>query len=283
MSGFKDLNTLIKNKTQFGKGQDRDYIKQAPTTAAFASYDLGSAPSTGMPAAISYGAAVKTPTNVSSATSGALKFSNPTSGETNHLTYAEASARTASATGTLLFIDLLQYINFDMTVAAAQTGWANVPLGRYASGLGVQMALVVTNAAGLDSPGGTITADISYTNSNGNPGNTVTPTVIQGSAQGRIPHVFSFIPLSGSDLGVRSVESLDLTGGVFGAGRTCALILFKELFRISIGTDLKGQRKLVSEAALYQLQDDACVSSLWLADAVVTTPIFNCRLETVSG
>lgn len=283
MAGFKDLNTLIKNKTQFGKGQEKSYRKQAPTTAAFAHYDLGPAPSTGTPAAISYSAAVKTPTNLSSATSGALKFTNPTSGETNHLTYVTAEARTTGATGVLVIIDLLQYINFDLTVATAQTGWSSTPYSRYASGLGVQMALVVTNSAGLDSPGGTITADISYTDSDNNAGNVVTPTIIQGSAQGRIPHTFEFIPLLTSDAGVKSVESLDLTGGVFGAARTAALIMFKELCRIPIGSSLRGERPLVPQASLYQIQDNACISALWLADAVVTTPLLYATLESVSG
>lgn len=111
------------------------------------------------------------------------------------------------------------------------------PLPRYADGVGVRIVLIVTAPMALTAP-----LTISYTNSDGVSGRTVTKNVIPGTAigvcatgtdpsLGGAGQANPFWPLADGDKGVRQIDSV--TFGAGAGGFICAALV-KPLASISI-------------------------------------------------
>lgn len=127
---------------------------------------------------------------------------------------------------TLLIVDRLSHQgSLSGTTTGAQT--TNLPtaaLTRYTSGEGVHAALTIWNALGTN----TTTVTASYTNQAGTSGQT-TPAIAFTSGTGNgAPGMLHPLPLQEGDTGVRSVESVTLSGSTGSAGNF-GVVLYKPL------------------------------------------------------
>ncbi len=167
------------------------------------------------------GAAPSTAVVPTRATAGALGQFNSTG--TQRLIQAVMSAALGSA---IIIADRLSHQGgLSGTVATAQT--TNLPtaaLTRYTSGVGVFAAVEIYTAIGTAAA----TFTVSYTNQAGTSGRTSIATSI-GQANYNTALRVLLIPLQSGDTGVRSVESLTLSGSTGTAGNF-GITLFKPLF-----------------------------------------------------
>lgn len=180
-------------------------------------------------------------------------------------------ALSASATGlplSLILCDYLLYYPFlDQGTTDPQALDNTVTLPRYANGVGVQILPVLVGAQ----TGGQ-TFSVSYTNSDGVAGrtsgsvlcNTATSTgAIVGTQQAANGAVGPFIPLQGTDTGVRSVESLTMAGADVGL---MALVLVKPIASLMLrGVDAPVEVDfLVDRPSMPRIYDGAYLNLIAL-------------------
>lgn len=137
------------------------------------------------------------------------------------------------------------------------TNLPTAALTRYTSAVGVMMALEVYSTVGS----GTGTLTTTYTNSAGTGSRTSTLPFVSTS----VPRASSmlFLPLQSGDLGVKSVESIQLSGAKSSAGNI-GITLFKPLAMISPTSMGKfGIEDIVGWNE--EIVDDACVQILRLS------------------
>lgn len=181
--------------------------------------------------------------------------------------------RTACASATplpmpLILCDyLLYYPSIEDGNTDPQTMDNTLTLPRYTTGKGVQMMAVT-----ISSRTGGQTFSVTYTNSEGVAGR-VTPNVTQNTAAAPGSITTSslttqsgghpFIPLADGDLGVRSIESVQMNGADTGF---FALVLVKPLLYTQIrGIDAPYDKDpLIFANELEEVQDDAFLSLLAL-------------------
>lgn len=121
---------------------------------------------------------------------------------------------------------------------------------RGGTGAGVYAALEVYTAGG----GSTVNATITYTNSAGVSGRTATASFLMGN-QGR----FVVFPLTGGDLGVQSVQSVQLAATTGGAG-DFGVTLFKPLVVVPGGaTGSVMPSNTVFDQGSLQIDSAACL------------------------
>ncbi|HEV2235046.1 MAG TPA: hypothetical protein VGR57_00160, partial [Ktedonobacterales bacterium] len=143
-----------------------------------------------------------------SATTGAVSFTNPTSGNS----YLARLFATSSVAGTLILYDRLVHTStLSGTVTTAQTV-ASVALTRPdANGVNAELFMEVYTALGATST--TITG--SYTNQAGTAGHTTTAATIPSNA----PAGFLLpMPLAAGDTGIQTVASVTLAASTLTAG-----------------------------------------------------------------
>lgn len=252
-------------------GQRRTFSKAIPTNTIANTYST-LWDSTGIPAAGAYTGSAYTAVQVTSATTGAFSFTDPTSPRNLFLLGGDCFTPTASNTGTLIVLDRLLYypgINHATTGTTACTN--GVALPRYTTGAGVMAFLEVTT--GLNATAHTV--QLTYTDSGGTGSNASTAiTPIASSAARRVPFAPLYFPLAAGDVGVRSVQEVIVTGG--GATGTSALVLAKEICRIpisAVGVTAKVDL-LKDELDLPELADGAALMFLYVSSAGATTPSF---------
>lgn len=209
MPGFASYDAILDAISVAGKGQDREFNKASITTVANSPWSLWTA--TGEPGAGTFGGTPLAARAVTSATTGALSFTNPVGPDTLHLLAMEALSSIAA--GTLKLVDrLLDYPGISCTSTSLQTMDNTVTLPRYTTGAGVMMFAEVTTALGATPQ----TLTINYLDQGGAAGvATLAPVV--SSVANRIPQTGFFIPLAAGDSGVRSITSVQF-GGSMGAG-----------------------------------------------------------------
>ena len=191
-----------------------------------------------------------------SATAGALRFSNPTSGQ-----LSVVGARLSSqAVGGYIIADRLSHQGgLSAIVSGAQT--TNLPtaaLTRYTSGDGVMMGLTIYSILGTTAT--TVTA--SYTNSSGVAGRTTQAIAFGGSANREISRLL-VLPLQDGDTGIRSVESVNVVATTGTAGNF-GVTLFKPLFSLVLDSTsstnpLIGFVNGNSGGGIPTIQNDACL------------------------
>lgn len=158
-------------------------------------------------------------------------FQNPRlSSFTAPLYLAQAELSNAVQSGcTQMLIDRLSHQGgLSGIVATAQT--TNLPtaaLSRYTSGDGVMAALEIYTAVGATAQ----TATCSYTNQAGTAGRTSKPVAF-GATGNNAAGRFILLPLQDGDTGVRSVESVLLSGSTVTAGNF-GVTLFKPIRQFS--------------------------------------------------
>ena len=167
-----------------------------------------------------------------------IRHGGNVSTDTKHL--LNASAITAVATGVpsqLMLVDMCGYypgINMNASTLQTLTG---TPTLRYTNGVGVRASLVITATSGATAHN----LSMSYTDQDGNTGNTL-PVTVSCTASAITPHITHsgtaannygpFLPLSNGDTGIRSVQSVQLSAAS-GAG-TAALVLYKPIMTIPL-------------------------------------------------
>ena len=204
------------------------------------------------------------PTN---ATTGAVPFSNSTSGT---LTCVGAQLG-GNQHGVFYMYDRLVHSGgLSGTVTTAQT--TNLPtaaLTRYTSGEGCQIALICHAAVGATAT--TVTA--SYTNQAGTAGRTTVAYPIGGTGFNAVDRML-FLPLQVGDTGVRSVESVTIAATTGTAGNIlvaivkplCAFVL--DDFTTQINCNLFNSKFF---GGLPEIIDDASLFFLYVGTGYVST------------
>jgi hypothetical protein len=159
-------------------------------------------------------------------------------------------------------IDILS-ISGGLSAAVTGTQTTNLPtatLTRYTNGIGVQAGLIIWTTIGTTAT----TATATYTNSDGT-GSRVSPAFqIGGGTQFRDATSFVRIPMQGTDIGVKSVESINLTGTT-GAAGNMGIVLYKPL-GIMIAGNGEGYTHIDSLHSgrfcgqMNEVLNDACLS-----------------------
>lgn len=185
--------------------------------------------------------------------------SNPSTGR---LSILGARLNPANVGGVaLMLVDILNISGgLDGSLTTAQT--TNLPtaaLTRYTSGEGVHAALIILTALG----GTASTVTCSYTNQAGTAGRASTAVVIGGTGFNAAGALIR-MPLQVGDTGVRSVESVTLSGTT-GAVGNFGVVLYRPLAMV-FANDIEGANVIdaVSSGRMAghfaEVQDDACLS-----------------------
>ena len=191
-----------------------------------------------------------------SATDGAIRFTNPSTGQ---LSLLLARVSGSSPGGYLLCDRLSHQGGLSGIVTGAQT--TNLPtaaLTRYTSGEGVMIGLTIYAIIGTTAT--TVTA--SYTNSAGVAGRT-TQSVAIGATANREATRMIMLPLQDGDTGARSVESVTVAATTGTAGNF-GVTLFKPLFAMAVDSTasvnpLIGFLNGNSSGGIPSIQNDACL------------------------
>lgn len=211
-TGFSSLSDLISEATTGGKRQDFMFAKTGVTGVANVAnslWDVGANPPAG---GTSAAAAGSSPTN---STTGAIPYTNPSGGDTMHITTVTSVATVGS--NNLLLYDRFYQVNHSL--ATDPQAISGTP-SRYqdTTAKGAFITCFVTSALGAGTP--TVTLD--YVDQDGNTAESATAQTIVGSAIARrFPFAASvgngwFIPLNSGDTGVRSLTNSNLSAASTG-------------------------------------------------------------------
>lgn len=212
------------------------------------------------------GAAPTTWANPDETTNGGLKQTNPGGGRQKWLLGATAAPLAA---GTLILYDRLGHIgNLSGTTTTAQTFTGTVT--RYTDGVGNQIWAEIYTQIGATAT----TFTCSYTDQDGNSGQTTAATAIGGTGLREVQRIIP-VPLASGDTGVRSVENADLvaTTGTAGAwGITIAHpLLVLPVGVLGVGTI----RDLIAGLpGIQEIVPGACLAWAWLANGTTAPQIF---------
>ena len=270
MAGFTDYDAIINALTVSLYGQRLDFLKTASFTTAAPSW-WTTWNTAGLPAQGTYSGTTANAQQVTSATTGAISYTNPTSPRKMWLLGGEAAV--SNVVGTLYLWDRLLYypgINHNTSTTQALTNGVTIP--RYTSGDKVYAWLEVTSGLGATAQ----TCTLTYTDQLGNTGNsTGAQTIVASSAVSRLPHQFPYFPLAAGDTGIQKVDSYIFSAANTG---TSALVLGKLLAAIPIGVAaVSNALDLVRgpQLTIPQLQDNAALCLTFAANTAASSPVFS--------
>lgn len=202
---------------------------------------------------------------VSKATPGAFPFSAPSGSNLLYLDHCSAVGSSASVS--LFVADRLVHTSGLSGVLTSAQPVNTVALpARATGGVGVQIALEVYTNTG----GNARTFTVSYTNTLGTPGRTVSVTGLMNGA-GRM----LMLPLAAGDLGVLSVESVTLDASTGTAG-DFGVTLFKPIAPFPGGTG-GGVASNAStfDTSVMRIDNDACLWSYMVGSTATSLLQFN--------
>lgn len=165
----------------------------------------------------------------------------------------------------------------DITDTGTGTHTITVGLPRYTDGAGVMPFITCNTACGAATPNLSIT----YTDADGNTGNTTPATLPAGKTSpiiGHIPYSGTgagkygpFMPLAAGDRGVRSIEQVNLSASYVSG--TLAFGLARPLLTLPMTTvGVAAERDLLNQIpSLPRVYDGACLA--WLLYAGAATPV----------
>lgn len=205
-----------------------------------------------------------------------LRHGGNVSTDTKHI--LNVAAVTGVATGVpsvLMLIDMCGYwpqVSLNSAVAQNLSG---TPTLRYTNGVGCRLYLVPYS--------GTVGAtahnfNCSYTDQDGNTGNTMPVTVActASAISGHITHSGTaannygpFVPLASGDYGVRNVASVTMSASSAGTSPLAALVLCRPILTLPLTTVSVGaERDLLNQLpSLPRVPDGACLTWLYFAGA----------------
>jgi len=209
---------------------------------------------------------------------------NPGGSATKHLLSIGAQVvAAAGAPWQLKLVDLIGYYKLtgtDVTGTGART-LVGTPTHRYGNGDGVQACIVSTTAP---TGGGPNVSASSYTNAAGTTTRAFQGTPSCGAAAdayaSRVLHSGNasgrygpFLPMQGGDTGVRSIQSITLSGGTAYTGSgVLAICLVKPLADIAVPvTGMWSERDLVTQLrSLPKIADGACLAWMMFSTGATT-------------
>lgn len=277
--GFSSQDDLINEITTNGKFNRADFNKITGASAYTAGrwYDMGSL--AGFPVANAWAGTALAWRACDEATgNGTQIFGIPHGGnvstDTKHaLNAALLTAVATGVPGVMMLVDLQGYwpgISNNTTSAQTLTG---TPSPRYANGAGCRLFQVQTAAAGATAQN----IALSYTDQDGNTGNTL-PVTVAMTASAIVGHISHsgvaannygpFLPLASGDSGVQNVATVTMSAANTG---TFALCLARPLLQIPITTAaVLAERDLVNQLpSMPRIYDGACIVPLFFAGAAV--------------
>jgi len=271
MTAFADLSELVNRMTGGNSGTPVNvpFYKDARVGAAAAAANVAGRITSlwaynGQPSHGATPGAVAAPTN---ATAGALRQTNPGGGRQLWCTGVWATGLVA---GTLTLYDRLLHIGgLSGTVTTAQTVGGS--LTRYATTTSPGNEIWVEIYTAIGGTGTTVTA--SYTDQDGNAGQTTQATAIGGAGFNEAQRIIK-LPLASGDNGVRAVASVTVlattgTAGNFGVtvARPLAVIPVPAA-GIGYVRDFVAQQPGIQE-----ILTDACLAWTWQANTTTVPQI----------
>jgi len=267
MAAITDISDLINRSTGGNNGTPQNIFwhKQARIAGAAATAPIAGRPASlwlydGQPSGGIAPTTVEAPTN---ATVGALPFTSAGGGRESWMTQAWA---TGLVGGTLLLYDRLLHVgNLSGIVTTAQTVGGTITRNTGGSGnfaFAEIYTLVGTTAT---------TISMSYTDQDGNTGNTSTAVTFGGTAFREVTRGI-FLPLAGSDTGIREVASVTLAASTGTAGNF-GVVVGRPIAYIGIGSaGAAGWRDYVTGLpSIPKIDSGSCLSLLWIP-ATTTVP-----------
>lgn len=281
-AGFASLSDLISEATAGGKSQQLVFQKAATTATtvgnAFVARNVGT-----LPAARGVGGTSGTGVACTSSTTGALRFDNPTGGDTTHLTTMTVQA---SAVSSLLLFDCLWDMTYNhATSTSTAVDAANRPTRYQTSVLapGNFVSSEITTALSATAHNITIT----YVDQAGNTAEAAALYAAAASAvAGRCntPAGTWFVTLNSGDTGARYLTNIaqsttaSVTGvSTFFVGHPLALI------PIPIANVPFIYDGINSAFNLERIYDSACLSFMTPAIATTGSITYNGLIRLVSG
>jgi hypothetical protein len=210
MPGFPDISAIVNALSVSKYGQRIPWMKLfAASTAAGGRYTMW--PQTGTPDAGVYTGSALTATQATSATTGAIPYTNP-GGSRDMFVLALKAACSASPGTVLLWDRLVYYPTIDHTSALLQTFTNGVGLPRATTGVGVRAFLETTTALGASAQNATLL----YQDPDGNETAAQTSgalAMVASSAIARIPHATNWFPFAAGDTGMLRATSIQFSAG----------------------------------------------------------------------
>lgn len=276
--GFTSIDDLVSEVTG-GKFWRQDWNKITGTTAYTAGrwYDLSQLG--GTPVANAWTGTTLTYISCSESLGNGtqifgMRHGGDVSTDTKHA--LNVSAITGVATGVpaqLMLIDMCGYWPISMATGSSQV-LSGTPSLRYSNGVGVRAYLNIVTPSGATAHN----VQISYTDQDGNTGNTLPGTVscTASAISSHITHSGTaannfgpFLPLAAGDYGIRNVASVTLSS-TSGAG-TGALVLARPILTLPLTTvSVASERDLLNQIpSLPKIEDGACLTWLYFSGAAV--------------
>ncbi len=274
MAGFTDYDQIINALTVSQYGQRLPWMKAVSfTTTTNSWWTLWN--SAGAPGQGTYSGAVANSQACTSATDGALEFTNATSPRKLWALGGEGSG--SSTTGTFFLWDrLLYYPGIDHNTTGAQALTTGTTLPRQVSGDKVFAWLEVTSTIGATAQ----TCTLTYTNQAGTGSrSTGAHTIVTSSAISRLPHNRPYFPLQVGDTGIRSVESYTFSIAATG---TSALVLARPIAMWSapIANSVSALDLVRGPSlSLPQIEDNSCLFLTFAPNNAVASPVFYGSLQ----
>ena len=274
--GFTSVSDLISEKTA-GKGQWLNVLKVG-TTGVIASsnslWNVGTFPPAGGVAPAAPGGAAPT-----QATTGAMRFTNPTGGDTLHVLGTPGIQANVNAMARLLYDRIW---HGTQSLNATNVAWTGVPT-RYtgAASPGNFVSLEVTTVMSATATNLTVT----YVDQDGNTAEAAAAVALTvSSAVNRIPLPVPryTVALNASDTGVRNVTNVASSGANTGVanvfiGRPLAVFPCP-LANFPAPLDLVN-----AYPSLPQVQSDACLAWIELQKSATTATTYQGAIELCAG
>jgi len=217
---------------------------------------------------------------------GGINHGQNVSPRTKHLT--RFLIMSSSATGLpmpYILCDYLLYYPFIDQETADQPLTNSATLTRYTDGKGVQVLCVSTNANTGTLPNFTMT----YTNSDGVPGRISPVCRIQSSTVagsiltsqlGTTATAMSFVPLQYNDSGVRSIQSVQITGTP-DVGLMTFVLVKPIITGMLLEQTAPQEWAALSDSQMPRIYDDACLNLLCLPQGSLAGVAFHGDIETI--
>jgi len=256
MSAYSSYDAIIYDLTS-GKGKQAVFSKASLTTTAAKVSSLWGAG--GYPA-VGTNPSGLTARAVDSSTTGAITgIGNAT---TANQTFMTAIGMTSSvAAGVAMVVDrLLDYGSIQHTSSALQSMTNTATIPRYTTGAGTQMFMEITTLTGAQAA----TCTVTYTNQAGTGGRATTFTIDPAAViVGGIPLVNGFfIPLYGTDTGVRSIESVQFSAANSAGVSNIVICMPICIVPLSIASSYTERDMVLQSPKLFQLYDGAALQLL---------------------
>jgi len=276
VAALSDISDLINRATGGNSGTPQSvfFHKVARIGGAVAAAPIAGRPASlwrydGHPGAGAAPGAVAVPT---AATVGALPFTNPGGGREKHLVQAWA---TGLVGGTVLLYDrLLHQSDLSGEATGAQTVQGTHPgspaLTRNTGGVGNFAFVEIYTQIGATAR----VVTMNYNNTVPTSGR-VSPSVTIGGTGFREATRVIMLPLVAGDTGIRSVQSITLSGSTVGVG-ALGVTVGRPLAYMGVGgPGAAGWRDFTTGMpGIPQIETDACLALLWFPQTVTVPEIF---------